>query len=250
MPRPRCRARVRGLPAVSIFKPRGVPTSRLEIIELAVEEFEALKLADLQGLYHAEAAARMEVSRPTFGRILASARGKTAAALAHGKGIAIEGGHYRQKTSGGHGMKIAVATDAKNQISKHFGRSAVMSVYEIEDGKILGREDRPMPQRGKGAGHGHGHAKGQGHGQSHGHGCGTPGHGKGGGRGHGWLGELVSDCSLLVCGGIGAGARDQLGGLGLRVLLAEKGDSPEEAALRGAEKAGESAPTPGCPENH
>ena len=52
------------------FKPRGIPISDLEEVELLVDEFEAIRLADHEGLYHEEAAKKMNISRATFGRIL------------------------------------------------------------------------------------------------------------------------------------------------------------------------------------
>ena len=59
---------------------------------MTLDELEAIKLADLEQLYQEEAAARMGVSRPTFGRIVASARRKAAEALVTGKALRIEGG--------------------------------------------------------------------------------------------------------------------------------------------------------------
>lgn len=59
---------------------------------MTLDEFEALRLADLDGLYQEKAAAEMNVSRPTFSRIIASARLKVADALVHGKALRIEGG--------------------------------------------------------------------------------------------------------------------------------------------------------------
>lgn len=59
---------------------------------LALDEFEAIRLADSEGLYHDAAAERMGVSRQTFGRIIESARHKVAEFLAGGKALKIEGG--------------------------------------------------------------------------------------------------------------------------------------------------------------
>lgn len=59
---------------------------------VSLDEFEAIRLADLEGLYQEEAAARMNVSRPTFGRIIESARRAVAEALVLGKQLRIEGG--------------------------------------------------------------------------------------------------------------------------------------------------------------
>jgi predicted DNA-binding protein (UPF0251 family) len=80
------------LPARNYFKPCGVPSSQLEEIVLAVDELEALRLADLEGLYQNRAAGAMSVSRQTFGRIVEEARRKVADALVKGKALRIEGG--------------------------------------------------------------------------------------------------------------------------------------------------------------
>lgn len=61
---------------------------------LKMEELEAIRLKDLEGLEQGECAEKMEVSRPTFQRILSSAREKIADSLTYGKAIIIEGGNY------------------------------------------------------------------------------------------------------------------------------------------------------------
>jgi predicted DNA-binding protein (UPF0251 family) len=92
VPRPPCPRRVDGLPSRTYFKPRGVPVSALGEVVLSVDELESLRLADLEGLYQEQAAERMRVSRPTFGRIVEGARRKVAEALVEGKALRIEGG--------------------------------------------------------------------------------------------------------------------------------------------------------------
>ncbi|MGA7105054.1 MAG: DUF134 domain-containing protein [Candidatus Deferrimicrobiaceae bacterium] len=95
MPRPQCCRRIAGRPIAPVFHPAGVPAcDRVEII-LTLDEFEAIRLADLEGLYQEQGAERMHVSRPTFGRILGTAHRKVAEALAHGKALKIEGGTIR-----------------------------------------------------------------------------------------------------------------------------------------------------------
>lgn len=81
-------------PSATFFKPRGIPLNALEKVTLAVEELEALRLAELENLEQEKAAATMNVSQPTLHRILASARAKVADALVNGKAIRIEGGDY------------------------------------------------------------------------------------------------------------------------------------------------------------
>jgi predicted DNA-binding protein (UPF0251 family) len=75
-----------------VFKPAGIPARELDEVVLPLDEFEALRLADLEGLYQEQAAERMGVSRPTFGRILDAAHRKVADALVHGHALRIEGG--------------------------------------------------------------------------------------------------------------------------------------------------------------
>jgi predicted DNA-binding protein (UPF0251 family) len=92
LPRPFCCRRISGQPAAAVFKPAGVLYRELEEVVMTLDELEALRLGDLDGLYQEEAAARMWISRPTFGRIIESARRKVADVLAHGKALRIEGG--------------------------------------------------------------------------------------------------------------------------------------------------------------
>lgn len=95
MPRPPKFRRVEFLPQVTVFKPAGIPLAELEEEVLTVEELEAIRLKDLEGLEQEDCAERMEVSRPTFQRVLSSAREKVAKALIEGKAIRVEGGNYR-----------------------------------------------------------------------------------------------------------------------------------------------------------
>ena len=94
MARPRNCRRVGSMPESNYFKPRGIPLSMLEEVILNVDEFEAIRLADLEGLYQEQAAEKMKVSRPTFGRIIDSAHKKVAEALVKGKALKIEGGEF------------------------------------------------------------------------------------------------------------------------------------------------------------
>ncbi|MEW5826337.1 MAG: DUF134 domain-containing protein [Candidatus Bipolaricaulota bacterium] len=92
MARPTCCRRVAGSPGATLFRPDAGPACGASAIVVALDEFEALRLADREGLHHEDAAARMGVSRPTFGRILESARRKVADALTEGRALRIEGG--------------------------------------------------------------------------------------------------------------------------------------------------------------
>lgn len=95
MPRPPCCRRIAHSPRATLFKPAGVPASFLDEVVLGVDELEALRLADLEGLYQEEAAARMGISRSTFGRVVEQAHQIVARALVHGLALRIAGGAVR-----------------------------------------------------------------------------------------------------------------------------------------------------------
>ena len=98
MPRPfKCR-RVCGTPGTDYFKPRGIPLSDLQEIGLTLDEFEAIRLADWEGLYQEDAAKKMHISRQTFGNIIASAHKKIADALVNGKALKIAGNKNIKET--------------------------------------------------------------------------------------------------------------------------------------------------------
>ncbi len=99
MPRPKCPREIKNLPAISWFKPAGVPLRGLEEVVLTLDEIEAIRLADAEGLYQEQVAEQMKVSRPTVGRILASARKKIAEALVQGKAIRMEGGTVKIRSA-------------------------------------------------------------------------------------------------------------------------------------------------------
>ena len=94
MPRPIKDRRVSFMPEVTYFKPAGIPLRVLEESRLSVEEVEAIRLKDLDGLEQEECAEKMNISRQTFQRVLGSARRNIADALLNGKAIRVEGGNF------------------------------------------------------------------------------------------------------------------------------------------------------------
>jgi predicted DNA-binding protein (UPF0251 family) len=94
MPRRKRHRVVSKEPLVSVYKPAGVPAKELDEILVSVDEFEAVRLADFKGLSQREACAIMQISQPTFNRILSSARSKIAKAIVEGHVLRIEGGNY------------------------------------------------------------------------------------------------------------------------------------------------------------
>jgi predicted DNA-binding protein (UPF0251 family) len=105
MPRPKCCRHVCGVPNKNYFKPRGIPASDLEEVVLSLDEYEAIRLADYEQLYQEEAAARMNISRQTFGRIIEVAHKKIADVLINSKALKIEGGevNFDETKPCGHG---------------------------------------------------------------------------------------------------------------------------------------------------
>ncbi|MFP4424229.1 MAG: DUF134 domain-containing protein [Candidatus Woesearchaeota archaeon] len=94
MPRPHSRRKVCKKPAFEYFKPAGIPLNKIEEITLTIDEYEAIRLKDHLVLDQTNASAKMNVSQPTFHRLLLSARKKISQAIVKGKAIRIEGGHY------------------------------------------------------------------------------------------------------------------------------------------------------------
>jgi predicted DNA-binding protein (UPF0251 family)/DNA-directed RNA polymerase subunit RPC12/RpoP len=90
----RVKRRVSCLPKATYFKPREIPLCDLEIINLSIEELEAIRLCDLLHTEQNEAADMMGISRKTFWNDLQKARQKIADALVNGKAIEISGGEY------------------------------------------------------------------------------------------------------------------------------------------------------------
>ena len=99
MSRPRKCRRVESLPGTTYFKPAGIPMRMLDDVHLTVDEVEALRLKEIEELDQETGAERMDISRPTFQRILASARKKMADAVLNGKAIRIEGGIFAMANS-------------------------------------------------------------------------------------------------------------------------------------------------------
>lgn len=92
MPRPHKCRRISSNPEVVFFKPAGLRINELDEISLTLDEYEAIRLADYEGLYQEIAAEKMNISRQTFGNIINSAHQKIADFLLNAKVLAIKGG--------------------------------------------------------------------------------------------------------------------------------------------------------------
>ena len=208
MPRPpRCR-RICGVPQVDTFCPNGCENT--EPILLTLDEYEVIRLVDLEQQTHEQCAAQMDISRSTVQEIYEGARRKIAACLVHGKPLHITGGNYRicggqeaahcgrccrmqranmeksGKTCKGDSiMKIAV-TYENGQIFQHFGHTAEFKFYEVVS------------------------TNGQGHGAL--------------------VGFLAQhNANVVFCGGIGPGAQNALAQAGIQLFGGISG--PADAAV-------------------
>ncbi|MCK5569509.1 MAG: DUF134 domain-containing protein [Spirochaetes bacterium] len=116
MSRPtKCR-RIGFAPDFLYFKPAGVPGNKLEEIALTIDEFEAIRLSDFEGLYHEDAARQMNISRQTFGNTLVSAHKKIADCIVNGKMIKIQGGNIELLKE-----RSFICYDCKHEWSIPFG---------------------------------------------------------------------------------------------------------------------------------
>lgn len=219
---PKCRKRmVCKEPDHNIFLPQGL--SNLEMLTMTVDEYESIRLIDLEGLSQEECANKLGVARTTAQLIYNNAREKLAKALVMGLGLQIDGGNYalcdgrlsctkchlngvtngqRILTEKENGiMRIAVTYDNGN-IFQHFGRTESFKVYEIANKQVISSEVIGSN-----------------------------------GQGHGALaGVLASNqIDVLICGGIGGGAQMALAEAGIELCAGASGDTDRavEAYLAG-----------------
>ncbi len=202
MPRPfRCR-RIERLPVYRSFSPDDIEAA--ESVRMTVDEFEALRLLDGEGLTQEACASRMNIARTTVTAIYDSARKKVADALVHGKRLLITGGHFefepveiRQNLTqkGSKTMRIAV-TYENGEVFQHFGHAEQFKLYDAEDGKIV-REQVVDTN----------------------------------GSGHGALAGFLqaAKADALICGGIGMGAQMALADAGIRLYAGVQGSADAAA---------------------
>ncbi|MDY6965190.1 MAG: DUF134 domain-containing protein [Halobacteriota archaeon] len=148
MPRPtKCR-RIHFEPEIMYFKPAGIPLTKLGEVILTLEEFESIRLKDLEGMTQDEASKVMDISQPTFHRLLTSARRKVAEALVLGKAIRVDGGNYKMVMAG---ERIFRCFDCENEWGEPYGTGRPEKCPVCESVNI----NRSPEDRGPGKGRGH-----------------------------------------------------------------------------------------------
>lgn len=198
MPRPkRCR-KICSYPDYWSFAPEEIIVD--ETTPLTLDEFETLRLIDYQKMTQEECAAAMGVSRTTVTGIYERARFKLADAMVNGKRIRITGGSYqvdpiwtsaKMKEKGENIMRIAV-TYEDGMVGQHFGRTEQFIIYDIDGKEITASQVIDTN-----------------------------------GTGHGALAGFLhaADADILICGGIGMGARNALEEIGIRLLPGVTGNA-------------------------
>jgi predicted DNA-binding protein (UPF0251 family) len=152
MPRPCCCRRVACRPACRYFKPQGVPLANLEEVALGFDELEAIRLADLEGMYQEDAAQKMNVSRPTFTRIVQAARRKVAEALVRGKALKLKGGNVMFAA-----MRRFCCSDCRHTWEVPYGTARPHECPQCHSHNLhRAPEDRGFARRGTPGGYGRG----------------------------------------------------------------------------------------------
>lgn len=221
MPRPqRCR-RICCEPEFEKFSPSEAADTGSVVLTL--DEFEVIRLVDLEKQTHEQCAQRMDISRTTVTEICESARQKIADCLVNGKKLIISGGNYRLceggavkgcgknctrtgkpdigLAKGSNIMRIAV-TYENGQVFQHFGHTERFEIYDVEDGRVVLKTLVNTN-----------------------------------GSGHGALADILRKLGtdVLICGGIGGGAKRALDEAGIRLYGGVTGEcgAAVEALLAG-----------------
>ena len=218
MPRPVKCSRVCDYPISQDFIPQGELVGH-EPVNMTVDEYETIRLMDLEGLSQEQCAELMEVGRTTVQKVYENARKKLALMLTQSRPLHIGGGEYRlcDGRGCGHGyddcykkrlrerysaekgediMRIAV-TYEDGQVFQHFGHTGQFKIYDVQDGHIVSSEVVDTN-----------------------------------GTGHGALAGMLQAMGVdtLICGGIGGGARAALAAAGIRLYGGVSGSADEAAA--------------------
>ncbi len=195
------------IPEYTGFLPDGISNGEMSV--LTVDEFETIRLIDLEKQNQEQAAEKMGVARTTVTAIYERARYKLADSVVNGKRLLIEGGNFRccaaacpKMKKGEDIMRIAV-TYENGEIFQHFGKTEQFKLYDIEDGAIKSTQV-----------------------------VGTNG------AGHGALAGFLkqAQADVLICGGIGGGAQMAMAESGIKLYGGNSGSADEavNAFLSGA----------------
>jgi predicted DNA-binding protein (UPF0251 family)/predicted Fe-Mo cluster-binding NifX family protein len=128
-----------------LYKPAGIPQSRLQVVEITLDEFEAMRLVDRESMSQIDAAEDMQVSRATIQRLLSSGRKKLIDSILHQHAIEIKNDIQNIKLKGENKMNIAEKTEKiiafptsdKVTIDGHFGHTKEFAIYTVKDTDVV-----------------------------------------------------------------------------------------------------------------
>ncbi len=169
MVRPVKPRQVENMPQVTYFKPVGVPMMNLEEVILRVDEFEALRLKDMEKLEQHDCALRMGVAQSTFQRILTAARHKMVKTLVEGKALRIEGGEINIAGS------FVCRQCSYHHTDKNQNTAASDQNFYDKDDTDINNDNDKVSGKGRGRGNSNGNDKGNGNGNGNGNSK-APGH--------------------------------------------------------------------------
>lgn len=214
--RPVKRRRICSEPDYDSFVPQGIPSC--ETIMLSIDEYETIRIIDLERCTQEQCAKQMDVARTTVTALYESARGKIADSIVNGKRLLISGGQYSiceglsqnccnkfcrkknnnvcdilVKSKGENMMRIAV-TYENGEVFQHFGHTEAFKLYDIENNVVVNEQIVDTN-----------------------------------GQGHGALADFLMGAGVntLICGGIGGGAQVALGEAGIKFFGGVSGNADE-----------------------
>lgn len=202
MARPKKCRRICGLPDYWSFVPEN--EHDCGTIELSLDEFESIRLIDYQKLTQEECARAMNVARTTVTAIYESARHKMADALVNGKRLLLKGGTYQLqeqlndlKTAekGGNIIMRIALTYENGMVGQHFGHTKQFKLYDVDGSNTVTATELLSPN----------------------------------GAGHGALATVLKQAQtdVLICGGIGQGARMAVSEVGIKLIAGVCGNADE-----------------------
>ena len=156
---PRCKKirYCRSLNDETIFRPTGIPLSEIAIIDIEIDEFEAVRLCDYEGKSQIETAEIMKISRGTIQRLLNSGRKKILEGLLYQQAIRLKNSHleYTEENIGDDIMnneilRVEFPTNDEVTVEEHFGHCEKFVVFSIENGKVVNKEFLIAPEHAPG----------------------------------------------------------------------------------------------------
>ncbi len=200
MARPCRQRRIKQFPDHWSFSSTAKENGKEEIV-MSLDEYETIRLIDHEGKTQEECASSMDVARTTVTAIYDSARKKLSLMIVEGRPLRISGGIYRLSSDRNpsmerkkQSMKRIAVTYENGMIGQHFGHTEEFKLYDVEEGTVINEQVISTN-----------------------------------GEGHGMLAGVLKEAQadLLICGGIGMGARMALEEAGIDLIPGTQGTADD-----------------------